>query len=271
MAGLTILGSGSKGNAIVIEGENGSLLIDAGFSCTRTLAKLDECGVAADRIQAILVSHEHGDHVQGLGPVSRKLKIPVYCNRATGQYIRRKELVKEALNVFAVGTPFTIGEFTVEPFSIPHDASDPVGFAIDNGHFRIGIATDLGYASQVVAHHLRECDVLVIESNHDVEMLLNSSRPWSLKQRIRGRNGHLSNEDSMTLLKKVLHERTQQVVLAHASEECNCYELIQDNALKCLAETGRDDVALAVARQHTPLPTIRLPDSQAKREHPVKP
>ncbi len=253
----------------MIEGENGSLLIDAGFSCSRTLAKLDECGVAADRIQAILVSHEHGDHVQGLGPVSRKLKIPVYCNRATGEYIRRKGLVKEALNVFTVGSPFVIDEFTIEPFSIPHDASDPVGFAIDNGHFRVGIATDLGYASQVVAHHLRECDALIIESNHDVEMLLNSSRPWSLKQRIRGRNGHLSNEDSMTLLKKVLHTRTRQVVLAHASEECNCHELIHETGLKCLAETGRNDVAIAVAQQHTPLPTIPLPGSISTTKTPV--
>lgn len=257
MWGLTILGSGSKGNAMVVEGDHGALLIDAGFSCRRTLAKLSECGIDADRIEAILVSHEHCDHVSGLGPVSRSLTVPVYCNRATGAYIRRKELVKEALNVFTVGTAFTIGEFTIEPFSIPHDASDPVGFTISGQDFRIGIATDLGYASQVVAHHLKDCDMLVVECNHDVEMLLNCHRPWSVKQRIRGRNGHLSNRDGLELLKMVLHERTRHVVLAHASEECNRYELIEDSGLQCLSELGRSDVTLTVARQHEPVPPLR--------------
>ncbi len=258
MWGLTILGSGSKGNSMVLEGRESSLLIDAGFSRRRTLAMMNECGLDAGRVAAVLVSHEHGDHICGLGPVSRGLKLPVYCNRSTGRYIRDNDIVRESLNVFTVGTPFAIGEFTIEPFSIPHDANDPVGFAIGNGKVKIGIATDLGYASQVVAHHLRECDILVLESNHDVEMLLNSSRPWTVKQRIRGRNGHLSNVDSMALLNKVLHARTRHVVLAHASEECNCYKLVEDFGVKCLEQAGRSDVGLVVARQNEPTKSLRI-------------
>jgi phosphoribosyl 1,2-cyclic phosphodiesterase len=256
--GLTILGSGSKGNSMVLEGREGSLLIDAGFSKRRTLAMMDDCGLDAARVAAVLVSHEHGDHIRGLGPVSRGLKVPVYCNRSTGRYIRDKNIVRDALNVFTVGTPFRIGEFTIEPFSIPHDANDPVGFAIGNGKVKIGIATDLGYASQVVAYHLRACDILVLESNHDVEMLLNSNRPWMVKQRIRGRNGHLSNVDSMALLSRVLDARTRHVVLAHASEECNCYELVKDCGVECLEKIGRSDVCLTVARQNRPTENLQI-------------
>jgi phosphoribosyl 1,2-cyclic phosphodiesterase len=207
-------------------------------------------------MQAILVSHEHSDHVKGLRAVSRHFQVPVYCNRGTGQMIKDRNCAPEKLHLFAAGTSFNVGEFSIEPFAIPHDAMDPMGFAIRAGNCKIGIVTDLGHAGSMVCHHLRECDILVLESNHDVAMLRDSSRPWSLKQRIISRHGHLSNEASMKLLKQVLHDQTRHLILAHASQDCNCYKIVEREAVSSLAASGRSDVQALVARQETHLPTV---------------
>ncbi len=255
-AGVTLLGSGSRGNALVVHGERGSLLIDAGFSLKQTLTRMQECGIDIDTVGAILVSHEHGDHVRGVGVVSRRMRVPVFCNRAAAGAIRERGLDgRGAINIFSAGGSFDFDEFRVTPFSVPHDARDTVGFSIDIGSFRIGVATDLGHATQPVLHHLRECDILVVESNHDPAMLRNSRRPWPVKQRINGRHGHLSNEDCMQLLQKVVAPRTRHVIMAHASEECNRYELVGDLAGQCLESMGRADVAVGIGRQDRPLPT----------------
>lgn len=259
MFSLTVLGSGSRGNSIVLRNDSEAILLDAGFSLKETLRRMGESGIDPSALIGIVISHEHTDHISGLGPVFRRLKIPVYCNRSAGALIRdRASLADGALNVFATGNPFDLGGFRLSPFSIPHDALDPVGFAVETNGVKAGIATDLGHTSAVVAHHLRECDVLVVESNHDEEMLRNSNRRWSLKQRIAGRHGHLSNVASAELLEKIVDERTRHVVLAHASEECNRYELIQECGERCLDRLGRTDIQLAVARQADPLPPCEL-------------
>lgn len=256
MVGVTLLGSGSKGNSLVLHGEDGALLVDVGFSMRETRRRLDAAGVDPRDLKAILISHEHTDHVRGLRTAARQLDIPVYCNRHTGTMIKERKSAPDTLNLFAVGAEFSVEEFSVQPFSIPHDAMDPVGFIVSaNGH-RIGIATDLGHANNLVCHHLLECDVLVVESNHDMELLRQSSRPWSLKQRILSRHGHLSNDASQELIAKIIHDRTRHIVLAHASQDCNRYEIVEACARDGLTAIGRSDIIPLVARQDKGLPTI---------------
>jgi len=256
--GITVLGSGSKGNACVVHAGDQALLIDVGFSGSELSRRMDATGVDVTQIRGILVSHEHSDHISGLGVLARRLNVPVFANNSTAAAIRYKPRPPEKIHIFASGCAFNIGDFAVEPFSIPHDASDPVGFAIEHRAGKVGIATDLGYASQLVCHQLRQCHILMIESNHDIEMLHNSSRPWLLKQRILSRHGHLSNADCLDLLQKILHPCTQHVVLAHASEDCNRHELIEKGVAQCLATLQRGDVRASIACQQQPLPTLWL-------------
>lgn len=254
--GVTVLGSGSNGNAIVIHTATDALLIDAGFSSRELRRRMREAGIEESLIRAIVVSHEHGDHVRGLRICAKQLDVPIYANRRTADAIRQREKNLGQVHVFASGNPFRVGDYQLEPFSIPHDANDPVGFIIRRQDRKIGLATDLGHASHLVCYQLKNCDLLVVESNHDVEMLSRSERPWSLKQRILSRHGHLSNEASMELLQKVLDKRTKYLVLAHASQECNRYELVEESIRDCLATLKRDDITALVAKQDSWLPTI---------------
>ena len=258
MTGLTVLGSGSRGNALVVHGSEGALLVDAGFSCREVRRRLKEAGIDESVLRAIVVSHEHDDHVRGLRVLADRLSIPVYANRLTAEAVRDRRKAPEKMMIFASGTPFEAAGFEVEPFNIPHDALDPVGFVIRSDGCRIGVATDLGHASHLACHRLQGCHALVVESNHDVGMLRDSSRPWSLKQRILGRHGHLSNEASMDLVKRVLHADTRVLVLAHASEECNSYSVVEGCAADCLQSVGRADIRAAVARQSDVLETFWL-------------
>ncbi len=256
--GVTVLGSGSAGNAIVLHTAEGALLVDAGFSAKELRRRLLAAGIPEASLRAIIITHEHLDHVGALRVLANALKLPVYVNRPTAAVLRDKGQAPEAgLQLFTAGTAFSIGGFTIEPFSIPHDAADPMAFAIHWGGRKIGIATDLGHANPLVQHHLRECDLLMVESNHDPDMLWNSDRPLALKQRIRGRNGHLSNDDCAKLVQQVLHARTRHLVLAHASRDCNRYDLAESVLRTCLTGLGRAaDLTLAVARQETPLPPL---------------
>jgi phosphoribosyl 1,2-cyclic phosphodiesterase len=254
--GLTVLGSGSQGNALVVHGPTGALLLDAGFSARELADRLGSAGLAPAQLTAIVVSHEHADHVKGLRVFAERYSLPVFANRGTATVLRNRDGRLGQVRLFSAGTPFPVGPFSVYPFSIPHDAFDPVAFVVQGHGRRLGIATDLGHVNHLVAHQLRECDVLVLESNHDVAMLGSSARPWALKQRILGRHGHLSNEACMELLRSVVHARTRHVVMAHASEECNCYDLVARTVRECLTRLGRPDIVAHVARQDQPLPTL---------------
>ncbi|NOY82736.1 MAG: MBL fold metallo-hydrolase [Kiritimatiellaeota bacterium] len=259
MLGITVLGSGSSGNALVLHAGEVALLLDAGFSAREFTRRCAAADVDPGQICAIIVSHEHRDHIAGLGPVARRLGVPVYCNRLTGEAIRQGLPRPPAkLHLFASGNPFSINGIEIEPFSIPHDAIDPVAFVFRCQGLKVGIATDLGYASQLTQHRLLGCDALIIESNHDIAMLRESRRPWALKQRIMSRHGHLSNDASMELVGKVVNERTRCLILAHASQECNRYELVEQQAARRLAEMERTNISSHVARQDEPLPTLWL-------------
>lgn len=258
MLELTVLGSGSGGNAMVVGSEDHAILIDAGFSGLEIRNRLDAAGIDPSCIRAILLSHDHTDHIKGVGVLARRWGIPVYANRRTADALHSRKIGAPDLRLFTAGADFPVGPLQVRAFSIPHDASDPVGFTLrSNGH-KLGVATDLGYPSHLVMHELQECDMLVLESNHEVQMVLDSNRPWNLKRRILGRQGHLSNETCRHVLRQILHDRTRHVVLAHASRDCNCYQLIEDGAAQELADLGRTDISLSVPRQDATTPTLRL-------------
>jgi phosphoribosyl 1,2-cyclic phosphodiesterase len=215
-----ILASGSRGNAIYISDGTTAILVDAGPSGIEIMRRLESRGLRPESLKAILISHEHADHIQGVSALSRRLKIPVYLNRKTekASYIFQKI---QNPSYFECGFSFEIQDLTIHPFSISHDAEDPAGFTVQKNGLKIGIATDLGTATSMVKHHLKNCTLLILEANHDPAMLMNGPYPWPLKQRIQSRMGHLSNKESKALLSDITHDRLKHVILAHLSETNN--------------------------------------------------
>jgi len=243
--GVCILASGSKGNAIFISSGDTSLLIDAGLSGIEIERRLRSRGLDPKDLNAILVSHEHSDHIQGVGVLSRRYKLPVYINSKT-----QKAAVSQLGNLhdfkqFECGSMFTINDLSIHPFSISHDALDPCGFTVNQNGTKIGIATDLGIATSMVKEHLKGCTLLILEANHDEQMLINGPYPWPVKQRIKSRTGHLSNEASKTLLNELQHDGLQHVMLAHLSETNNTPQKAVNEVGRALTRCkARLDVAL---------------------------
>ena len=257
--GVTILGSGSKGNCTVVHYGRQAVMIDAGFSCRETQRRIKECPCLDDvEFQGILVTHEHLDHMTGLRLCSQKLEAPIYATLPCTRGIRKKDPKITQVANFVAGGRFTIGPFTITPFNIPHDANDPVGYIISVDEWRVGVATDLGYASSSVEYQLRECDTVVLESNHDMNMLAACNRPWGTKQRIMSREGHLSNVSTAQLLERIVSARTKNIMLAHISMDCNTQEKALECSGQALSALHRNDVALTAARQDTPLETVWL-------------
>ena len=229
---ICILASGSRGNAVYISGGSTSILIDAGLSGIEIERRLNSKGLHPEDLDAILVSHEHTDHIQGVGVLSRRFNLPVYISSKT-----EKAAVSQLGNIrviknFKCGSTFMIKDLSIHPFSISHDAEDPSGFTVNQNGTKIGLATDLGIATSMVKEHLKGCSLLILEANHDEDMLLNGPYPWPVKQRIKSRTGHLSNEASKNLLKEVQHDRLKYVILAHLSKTNNTPQ-------KALSEVGR--------------------------------
>jgi len=200
---VCILASGSRGNAVYISGGSAAILIDAGLSGVEIERRLRSKGLYPENLDAILVSHEHTDHIQGVGVLSRRFNLPIYINSKTESAAFSRLGNVHIIKNFECGSTFTIKDLAIHPFSISHDAEDPAGFTVNQNGIKIGIATDLGKA------------------NHDVDMLINGPYPWPIKQRIKSRTGHLSNEESKNLLKEVQHDRLEHVILAHLSETNN--------------------------------------------------
>ena len=209
------------------------LLIDAGLSRKDTFERLAAAGVSPDSLTAILITHEHTDHVAGLPAIAKKLDIPVYVSRLTAPAIPWGEFTPK-LELFQAGASFTVGDIEVSSFTIPHDAADPVGFSLRAEGIKVSIATDLGYLPDSVRHHLLGSDVLLLEANHDLEMLKVGPYPWSVKQRVMGRMGHLSNEVACGFVKDGLDTRTTTLILGHLSEHNNHPELVRLMASQAL-------------------------------------
>jgi phosphoribosyl 1,2-cyclic phosphodiesterase len=229
---LCMLASGSKGNAIYVSGGSTSILIDAGLSGIEIERRLQSKGLYPEDLDAILVSHEHTDHIQGVGVLSRRFNLPVYMSSKTEKAAISQLGTVRVIKNFECGSPFMIKDLSIHPFSISHDAKDPSGFTVNQNGTKIGIATDLGIATSMVKEHLKGCSLLVLEANHDEEMLINGPYPWPIKQRIRSRAGHLSNKASKNLLKELQHDRLKYVMLAHLSE-------INNTPQKALNQVGR--------------------------------
>ncbi|MFA9497496.1 MAG: MBL fold metallo-hydrolase [Deltaproteobacteria bacterium] len=244
---VCILASGSRGNATFVSSGSTSILIDAGLSGIEIERRLKSKGLSPKDLDAILVSHEHTDHIQGVGVLSRRFNLPVYINSKTqGAAFPQIGKVHDVKN-FACGSTFLINDLAIHPFSISHDAEDPVGFTLNQNGTTIGIATDLGIVTAMVKEHLKGCDLLILEANHDEDMLINGPYPWSVKQRVKSRTGHLSNAASKQLLNEIQHDRLKHVILAHLSETNNTPQKAVDEVGKAL---NRNNVQLDVAVQH---------------------
>jgi phosphoribosyl 1,2-cyclic phosphodiesterase len=296
MMRMTVLASGSKGNSTLVSSSRTRILVDAGLSCRELLKRMQMANEDPAAIDALLITHEHQDHVQGVAVLARKLGVPVYFTQAThrawvrwmtpqkrltyAEWLARRQQAVEVevedpeclpakeeadpcrlpgVEYFAAGTGFCIGDIAVTPFTIPHDAADPVGFVFEADGVRMAIATDLGYMPPNVKMAIRNCDVLMLESNHDLEMLRDGPYPWSVKQRVMSRVGHLSNEAASDFLEKNYDGNASYVVLAHLSECNNLPELARVTAERAL----RDRMSLlanklVLAQQNAPLEPICL-------------
>jgi phosphoribosyl 1,2-cyclic phosphodiesterase len=330
MVRMTVLASGSKGNSTIVASSTTRILVDAGLSCREILRRMKAAGEDPAALDAILITHEHQDHVQGLAVTARRLDIPVYITEPThrawvrwltprkrityAEWLeqRRKQVVAlnakasaerpgtaatfptsvtdlrsdfepepdaeekaaieeslaepekdptalPAVEYFQSGNPFRIGDIAVTPFTIPHDAIDPVGFVFEVEGARLGIATDLGYIPSNLRMHLRRCDVLMLESNHDLEMLRDGPYPWAVKQRVMSRVGHLSNDAAAEFLARSYDGTAAYVVLAHLSESNNLPELARIAAERALCDKMNLLAnKLVLAEQNRPLEPIVL-------------
>ena len=335
MMRMTVLASGSKGNSTLVSSSRTRILVDAGLSCRELLKRMHMAGEDPAGIDALLITHEHQDHVQGLAVLARRLGVPVYFTQAThrawmrwmmphkrityaawlaqrkldlaAQELARTQRAEQELNVatssglsgeagdccedpgtpspgthfpgthfneeprqqdpcslpgveyFTAGSGFSIGDIAITPFTIPHDAADPVGFVFEAEGIRMAIATDLGYIPPNVRMTIRNCDVLMLESNHDLEMLRDGPYPWSVKQRVMSRVGHLSNEAASDFLQKNYDGNASYVVLAHLSESNNLPELARVAAERALRERmSLLANKLILAQQSAPLEPICL-------------
>jgi phosphoribosyl 1,2-cyclic phosphodiesterase len=256
---FTILGSGSSGNCAYLETDDIRILIDAGFSARQIRQRLASIGRTPENLTGILITHEHSDHIQGLAALTEKLRIPVYCNRATKDAIEYQLQIKLNCRLFATGGSFDIGDIFVDTFMVPHDAQDPVGFLIRTAGGNIGFLTDLGHTNKLVIERIRAANVLVLEANHDVKMLQESPhRPWSLKQRILGRHGHLSNEAAADAAEQMMSLQLTHLYLGHLSRECNRPEIARTVMQKRLDKIGAKHLRLEATSQSTPSPTLHL-------------
>ncbi len=246
MEGYCPLASGSKGNSLYFGTKKTKILVDAGISGKATTRKLAELGVELEEIQAILITHNHTDHIQGLKTLAFRYGIPVLANSETAKAIYATFGECPKFKIFTTGESFTFEDIEIHPFSIQHDTPDPVAFTLKYEGVKVGVCTDLGYPTTLVRTHLQECDYLVLEANHEPSMVHACARPMVYKQRVLGRSGHLSNEACASLLEEVMHPKLKHIHLAHLSEECNAPQ----TALERVKEKIGNAVPVAIAPQH---------------------
>jgi phosphoribosyl 1,2-cyclic phosphodiesterase len=246
-----VLGSGSRGNSAWIATETTRLLVDAGLSRRETYVRLAAAGERPETCTAIVISHEHTDHVSGLSKLATDLKCPVYVSRATRDAMEWDSKI-EWCEYFCTGERFAIGDIEISPFAIPHDAADPVGFTFEAEGLKIGLVTDLGYIPELVKQRVRGCHCLIFESNHDLDMLKIGPYPWHVKQRVMSRQGHLSNLATAQFLSEEFDGSAQVLVLAHLSETNNHPEIARLTAQEALSQRIAPAPELHLASQATP-------------------
>ena len=253
---LCPLFSGSSGNAVLAVLGGTRILVDAGVSARRITGALRTLGVGPEELDAVVVTHDHIDHIKGLPVLAKQLRAPIYANAGTWKGIdaRCPGIPEERRAVFRTGEEFQAGGARIRPFAIPHDTADPVGFTLSCGAGRLGVATDLGHLSESWLRELEGCQALVLEANHDVEMLRRGPYPEHLKRRILSADGHLCNEDSGRALARLVRRGAQAAFLAHLSQENNLPETAGETVARQLEAEGirPGDVWLTVARRDAP-------------------
>ena len=256
---FTVLGSGSGGNASFLETDQTRLLVDAGLSGRQIRLRLAQLGRSPETLNGILLTHEHTDHTQGLKALCAKLEIPVYCNRLTADELRFRMESKLDIRQFITGQAFEIGDVTVENFSVPHDAQDPVGFHIRTTDGGVGVLTDLGQATRLVLERIRGVSALFIEANYDLNLLQEDTRrPWAIKQRIMSRHGHLANSAAAEAVENLSNGTLRNIILGHLSRDCNTPEIAKEAVAEKLAQAGIDNILIDVSMQANPTETITL-------------
>jgi phosphoribosyl 1,2-cyclic phosphodiesterase len=260
-----VLASGSSGNSCYVETDKARILVDAGLTCRETVQRLEQVGVRPEGLDALIITHEHSDHIKGAGPLMRRFGLPLYINKKT---------LEKGLRIFGKlsrpvfienGKTFTIKDLSFETFTKCHDAADPIGLTLTcvgvssafNGK-RLGLATDLGRSTKLVEDRLKGCNALIMEFNYDQEMLELGPYPLDLKRRIKGQDGHLSNKQAGDLLGAISHNNLKCVVLAHLSETNNDPVKAHEEATKALRRCGYDHVRILISRQDEPGPMIEL-------------
>lgn len=244
---FSVLSSGSRANCTFLEAAGTRILIDCGLSTTEAVRRLLYLGIEPSSIDAILITHEHRDHIYGVSTLSRRFSIPVYVNKKTKKLIPRVH----AFELFATGTPFELDDLTIKPFQIDHDAADPVGFTIRAEGLMFAQVTDLGCVTPIVRESIEKANALVIESNHDPELLRSCGYPWPLVQRIASPLGHLSNDTSAALVADVIHSDLSHLVLGHLSENSNTPDLALDTLNRHIEPSAHTTVACASAVKPT--------------------
>jgi phosphoribosyl 1,2-cyclic phosphodiesterase len=243
---LCVLGSGSSGNAVVVEAGGERLLVDAGFSCREIERRLARVGAGTTGFVGLVVTHEHHDHVRGAVRFARRRRVPIWATRGTIEAAGLEGEEDVELRVLASSRPTSIGAFVVTPFGVPHDAREPIGVVVGSGGRRVGLVADLGARTQLAWGQLADLDVLLLETNHDLEMLRTGPYPWPLKERVAGRHGHLSNRQAADGLPELLCDRLRTVVLYHLSRINNRPSLAVAEIGETLARYGaKSDLVLS--------------------------
>jgi len=274
-----VLASGSKGNCSLVKTDKTAVLIDAGLSFVRICSAMNQLSLDPQSIEAVVVSHEHSDHIKGIGPLCRKLKIPLFITKDTFEASRlRNEKLPADVEFFKSGDNFHIGDLRIHPFPSSHDAVDSCNFVITQeeteinsiplpidqktdatvtSQHKLGVVTDLGFCSKLLINKLKNITTIILESNHDYNMLMSGCYPWHLKQRVKSINGHLSNEQAIGLISQILHPGLENIILAHLSEENNRPQIVEDLFLNYLT-TIRSNTHLTISTQHSVTPLINV-------------
>jgi len=256
-----VLASGSKGNSVLVRSNSTAILIDAGISVRQILSSLHVLGMDGSQIKAVVISHEHSDHIRSAGAVSRTLHIPLYFTSNTLEVCAHKlGNIRGRFEFFEAGSTFEIGNLQIHPFSSSHDATDSCNFyvrCLDKEDRKLGLATDLGKFSRLTTRHLAEATTLILESNHDLKMLMEGPYDWHLKQRVKSSHGHLSNDQAVELISLLHHPSLQNLILAHLSEINNSPVIARDTMTEYL-NSAKSDAKLYIANQYSNTPLIDI-------------
>jgi len=253
---FSVLGSGSRGNSVYIESGNTGILIDAGFSGKELAKRLNFIGRELSDVKMVCITHEHNDHISGAGVISRRCSIPVLVNPATFAAGEKRLGKLYRLSEFETGDQIEFQDLNIRSFRISHDTADPVGFVVSDNELSVGYCTDTGRVTRLMERRLSGCNGLILEFNHNLQLLKNGPYPLSLQQRVRSGQGHLSNEDGSDFLKKIISDKLQVAVLAHLSETNNTSQLARAAAEKILPADGEPELMAASQNKPTPLFTL---------------